>query len=41
MRHRTLLPNGLAVISDLYLDSIFSAAMIAAALFGGGYLLSL
>jgi hypothetical protein len=40
MRNRQILPNGLAVMSDLYLDHLIYVAMIAAALFGGAYLLA-
>lgn len=41
MRNKRYLPNGLAVMSDLYMDHLIYVAMIAAALFGGGYLLTL
>ena len=36
---RRALPNGLAVITDLYRDHILFAAMIAASLFAGGFLI--
>lgn len=37
MRLRKALPPGLAVISDLYRDYLLSSALIAASLFGAGY----
>lgn len=40
MKEKRILPNGLAVMSDLYLDHLIYVAMIAAALFGGGYVLT-
>lgn len=40
MQMKQILPNGLAVMSDLYLDHLIYIAMIAAALFCGGYVLT-
>jgi len=37
MRLRKTVPAGLSVISDLYRDYVLSAALIAASLFGAGY----
>ncbi|MEM0947622.1 MAG: hypothetical protein AAGK37_09470 [Pseudomonadota bacterium] len=39
MRGFSFLPDGLAVISDLYRDYVLIAGTIAAALFAGSYLL--
>lgn len=39
MRRFNLLPNGLAVMSDLYLGHVIYVVMIGSALFAAGYLL--
>ena len=39
MRKLAILPDGLAVISDLYRDHILICGTIAAALFAGSYLM--
>ncbi len=40
MRSNNPVPNGLAVISELYRDHLIFPAMIAIALFAGSYLLT-
>jgi hypothetical protein len=41
MRIKKLMPNGLAVVTELYFDHMLYVTAIAASLFAGGYLLTL
>lgn len=40
-RIKKLVPNGLAVVSELYFDHLLYVAAITASLFAGGYVLTL